>query len=80
MTEVKDAAVFTDKLELFGIDVNDQLCPLNSVISVRHNIYLNQLIFNVPIIVIHFEICLKTTQNVVFEFMNFGIFHQLLSF
>ena len=24
--------------------------------------------------------CLKITQNVAFEFLNFGIFHQLLSY
>ena len=24
--------------------------------------------------------CLKITQNVAFEFLNFGIFHQIVSF
>ena len=24
--------------------------------------------------------CLKITQNVAFEFLNFGIFHQILSY
>ena len=27
-----------------------------------------------------FAHCLKITQNVAFEFLNFGIFHQFLSF
>ena len=50
MTEMQNSTVFTDKGQLFRIDVNDQLCALNGIIPRSNNADLKKEEFKLKLI------------------------------